>query len=30
VKETGTAAEPPELLLRADDSFHHRLRARNR
>jgi DNA polymerase-3 subunit epsilon len=30
VKETGIATEPPEILLRADDSFHHRLRARKR
>jgi DNA polymerase-3 subunit epsilon len=28
VGETGVAAEPAEILLRADDSFHHRLRAR--
>lgn len=30
VQETGVATEPPEILLRADDSFHHRLRARKR
>ena len=30
VTETAVESEPPELLLRADDSFHHRLRAQNR
>lgn len=28
VAETGTGGEAAEILLRADDSFHHRLRAR--
>lgn len=28
VGETGVGGEPAEILLRADDSFHHRLRAR--
>ncbi len=29
VTATGVENEPPEILLRADDSFHHRLRAQN-
>ena len=30
IQEAGVAHESPELLLRADDSFHHRLRAQQR